>query len=61
MKQITLLIPLFFFYLQAATASRELSEENLVRFTNDINKRFFEWTHGNDNNEKLGAIIGIGE
>ncbi|CAO3647953.1 unnamed protein product [Mucor fragilis] len=43
----------------AATASRELSEENLVRFTNDINKRFFDWTHGNDNNEKLGAIIGI--
>ncbi|KAG1057434.1 hypothetical protein G6F43_000742 [Rhizopus delemar] len=43
----------------AETASRELSEENFVRFTNDINKRFFEWTHGNDNNEKLGAIVGI--
>lgn len=42
------------------TAARELSEENLKGFNSDINKRFFELTHGNDNNEKLGAIIGIG-
>ncbi|CAO3670524.1 unnamed protein product [Rhizopus microsporus] len=40
----------------AEIAARELSEENFVRFTNDINKRFFDWTHGNDNNEKLGAM-----
>jgi hypothetical protein len=32
-----------------------------VRFTSDINKRFLEWTHGNDNNEKLGAIMAIGK
>ncbi|KAI8981018.1 armadillo-type protein [Pilobolus umbonatus] len=43
----------------AATASRELSEENQVRFTSDINKRIFELTHGSDTNEKLGAITAI--
>ncbi|KAG0181763.1 phosphatidylinositol kinase- protein kinase tor1 [Apophysomyces sp. BC1034] len=40
-------------------ASRELSDENLVRFTNNINKRLFEMSHGNDNNEKLGAILAV--
>ncbi|KAI8344851.1 armadillo-type protein [Chlamydoabsidia padenii] len=43
----------------AATASRELSDENLIRFTNDVNKRIFELAHGSDINEKLGAIIAI--
>ncbi|ORZ13215.1 armadillo-type protein [Absidia repens] len=43
----------------AATASRELSDENIIRFTNDVNKRIFELAHGSDINEKLGAIIAI--
>ncbi|KAI7861526.1 armadillo-type protein [Spinellus fusiger] len=43
----------------AATASRELSDESLVRFTNDINKRISELSHGSDTNEKLGAIMAI--
>ncbi|KAI8098676.1 armadillo-type protein [Halteromyces radiatus] len=42
-----------------ATASRELSDENLIRLTNDVNKRIFELAHGSDNHEKLGAIIAI--
>ncbi|KAI7879884.1 FAT-domain-containing protein [Lichtheimia hyalospora FSU 10163] len=42
-----------------ATAARELSDESLGRFTNDINKRIAELTHGSDNNEKLGAIAAI--
>lgn len=45
---------------QVATAARELSDESLARFTNDINKRIAELTHGSDNNEKLGAIAAIG-
>ncbi|KAI9303923.1 armadillo-type protein [Cunninghamella echinulata] len=43
----------------AATASRELSDDNLIKFTNDVNKRIFELAHGSDINEKLGAIIAI--
>ncbi|KAL1936471.1 hypothetical protein VTP01DRAFT_605 [Rhizomucor pusillus] len=43
----------------AASAARELSDEKLARFTSDINKRISELMHGNDNNEKLGAITAI--
>ncbi|KAI9272821.1 armadillo-type protein [Phascolomyces articulosus] len=42
-----------------STASRELSDDHLTRFTTDINKRIAELTHGSDNNEKLGAIAAI--
>ncbi|CAO3650716.1 unnamed protein product [Cunninghamella blakesleeana] len=43
----------------AATALRELSDDNLIKFTSDVNKRIFELAHGSDINEKLGAIIAI--
>ncbi|KAI8062483.1 armadillo-type protein [Gongronella butleri] len=43
----------------AATAASELSDDTLIRLTNDINKRIFELAHGSDIHEKLGAIIAI--
>ncbi|KAI9320096.1 armadillo-type protein [Dichotomocladium elegans] len=42
-----------------ATAARELTDKNLTRFTDDINKRISELAHGSDNNDKLGAIAAI--
>jgi FKBP12-rapamycin complex-associated protein len=38
-----------------------MSSENFTKYMNDLNRRIFDLVNSSDENEKLGAIMVIGE
>jgi len=46
--------------LKVISVSREISGENFTKFINDVNRRIFALIQSNDNDEKIGGILAIG-